>query len=169
MHFELPYAKAANKYRPEKTNVLFIAEAPPEDIDRYFYFENVEHDDWLWIALMKALYPLEWSHTKAERQRKEYWLLKFQKYQFWLIDAVKAPISGRHPRRVRLIESAAPELIEEIKQIAPRQIVLIKATVHKALFQTLRDARLPVVNKDALPFPGSGRQTEFHDRISPLS
>src|ERR1035437_4048365 len=130
-----PYARAADKYTPRRTCVLFVAEAPPRSVERYFYFEDVKRDDWLWIALMKALYPSEWSHTQTERRRKENWLLKFQKSQFRLIDAVKTPICGHSRKRVRLIESAAHELIDEIKEIAPKQIVFIKATVHEGLFQ----------------------------------
>jgi hypothetical protein len=168
MRLDRPYAAAADKYRPKKTSVLFVAEAPPDAVDRYFYFEKVEQGDWLWIALMKALYPLEWGQTKAERQRKEWWLLKFQKDQLRLIDAVKTPLSGNHGKRVRRIRSGAHELVEEIKQIAPQQIVLIKATVHEALFNELRDAGLPVVNEKALPFPGHGWQTEFHDELLQL-
>jgi hypothetical protein len=168
MQFRDPYAAAAKKYSPERTCVLFVAEAPPEDFDRYFYFENVKHDDWLWIALMKGLYPSEWSTTKAERGRKEYWLLKFKNSHFRLIDAAKKPISGTNPERVRRIQSGAQKIIEEIKNIAPKQIVLIKATVHRALFQKLRDARLPVVNAELLPFPSSGRQTQFHEEFRRL-
>jgi hypothetical protein len=162
MRFDDRYAAAAEKYNPGGAHVLFVAEAPPEDIARYFYFERVERDDWLWIALMKALYPSEWREAKIERQRKKEWLLKFKESQFRLIDAVKTPIRGNSPERVRLIRSAAHELIEEIKEIAPRQIVLIKATVHEALFQKLREARFPVVNAKSLPFPCSGQQTNFH-------
>jgi hypothetical protein len=168
MRFEDRYAAAAEKYAPERTRVLFVAEAPPEDFDRYFYFENVKHDDWLWIALMKALYPSEWSHTQTERQRKEDWLLKFKRSQFRLIDAVKTPVCGHSRKRVRLIDSAAHELIDEIKEIAPKQIVLIKATVHEALFQKLTNVHLPVINTESLPFPSSGQQTRFHDEFRRL-
>ena len=168
MHFINPYEAAAKKYAPERTSVLFVAEAPPDALERYFYFENVERSDWLWIALMKALYPLEWGQTRTERERKEDWLLKFRKSQFRLIDAVKTPIDGDNRQRVTLIRSAAHELIEEIKKIAPKQIVLIKATVHEALFQQLRDACLPVVNEQSLPFPGFGRQTQFHEEFRRL-
>jgi hypothetical protein len=163
-----PYDVAAAKYRPTETTVLFVAEAPPDSLDRYFYFENVKRDDWLWIALMKALYTQEWGETKTERQRKKWWLLKFKKDQFRLIDAIKFPIAGSHGIRVQGIRSGARELIEEIKQIVPRQIVLIKATVHEVLFTKLKDAGLPVVNRQALPFPGSGWQTEFHDQLRQL-
>jgi hypothetical protein len=155
------YAAAAEKYSPERTHVLFVAEAPPEDLARYFYFERVQRGDWLWIALMKALYPSEWNHTKTERQQKEKWLLKFKKSEFRLVDACKTPIRGTNLERVRFIRSAAQELIQEIKKIAPRQIVLIKATVHEALFQELSDARFPIVNVKSLPFPCSGQQTNF--------
>jgi hypothetical protein len=160
---ENPYAEAAKKYAPTRTGVLFVAEAPPDSLDRYFYFEEMERDDWLWIGLMKAIYPNEWGRTKEERTRKRYWLQKFQRSNFRLIDAVKAPIEGTHGQRVRLIRAAAPNLIEEIREIAPKQIVLIKATVHEGLFQRLREAGLPVVNKEPLPFPSSGRQKQFHD------
>jgi hypothetical protein len=168
MRIDDPYTAAAANFRPEKTTVLFVAEAPPDAVERYFYFENVKHGDWLWLALMKALYPLDWSHTQVERVRKKDWLQKFQKSQFRLIDAVKMPISGGHRERVRLIRSAAKALTEEIKQIAPQQVVLIKATVHEALFQELKDAGLPVVNRHSLPFPSFGRQAEFHDAFQRL-
>jgi hypothetical protein len=168
MPLDSPYAAAADKYRPKRTSVLFVAEAPPDAVDRYFYFEKVAQGDWLWIALMKALYPLEWSQTKAERQRKEWWLRRFQNDQFRLIDAVKAPLSGNHGQRVKHIWSDARELVEEISQIAPHQIVLIKATVHEALFPQLIAAGLPVVNGRCLPFPASGWQTEFHDELRRL-
>ncbi len=136
MRIDDRYAAAAEKYSPERTHVLFVAEAPPEDIARYFYFERVQRGDWLWIALMKALYPSEWNHAKTERQQKEKWLLKFKKSEFRLIDACKTPIRGANPERVRFIRSAAQELIQEIKKIAPRQIVLIKAPCTRRFFKS---------------------------------
>jgi hypothetical protein len=112
---------------------LFVAESPPQSSDRYFYFENVKRHDWLWIALMKALYPSEWGYAAQERPRKPQWLTKFQNSGFRLVDAVKEPISGSHRRRVALIKAAAPALIAEIRAIAPDRIVLIKKSVHEAL------------------------------------
>lgn len=157
-----PYTLAAEKYRPKRVRVLFVAEAPPSAVERYFFYENVDHDDWLWIALMKGLYPKEWRETKTERARKRDWLRKFQENEFWLVDAVKAPLSGSHAQRVRGISSAANGLIEQIQRIAPHQIVLIKATVHDALFQKLKKAGLSVINDESLPFPSSGQQARFH-------
>ena len=158
-------ARKARKYLPKKTRILFVAEAPPLSIDRYFYFEKVERDDWLWIALMKRLPRANWGHTKCERRRKPDWLKRFKDSGCQLIDAVKAPITGRSKQRVERIKVAAPSLIKEIKKIKPKRIVLIKATVHEALFEELRSAGLPVVNKEPLPFPSSGRQKEFERRF----
>ena len=165
------YAKAAENYKPHgETCVLFLAESPPASIDGYFYFKDVKRDDWLWIALMKALYPSEWARkpTKKHRACKEKFLLKFQQDGFRLIDAVKEPLSGKRKDRVDRIKSAADELIEETRNIAPKQIVLIKATVHEALFEKFQKAGLPVINERPLPFPASGRAGEFHDEFQRL-
>ncbi len=40
---------AREKYKPEKTSCLFIAEAPPSDPDRFFYFEEVREQNSLYL------------------------------------------------------------------------------------------------------------------------
>lgn len=154
--------QAAVKYKPETVRVLFVAEAPPDAEDRYFFFENVMTSDWLWIALMKALFPYEWQKTSSERERKASWLRRFQGIGCWLIDAVKDPISGGERERIARIRCASADLISEIKEIRPEQIILIKPSVHAALFHMLREGGFAVANEDPLPFPASGHQTEFH-------
>jgi hypothetical protein len=158
---------AAAKYRPEKIRVLFIAEAPPNE-DRYFFFEDVATSDWLWIALMKALFPNEWQKTSEERNRKAWWLRRFQKCGCWLIDAVKQPISGSDTARIAAIRSASSALVAEIREIAPEQVVLIKPTVHEALSSPLADIGFVVVNEKALPFPASSHQNDFHTEMRRL-
>jgi len=156
------YERAAAKYRPQKTRVLFVAEAPPSSLDRYFYFEDVKRQDSLWVELMKAVFGREnWTITQHERRRKREWLLKFQENGYQLIDAVKEPMSCGDSARVERIVENADELIAEIKQINPAIIVLIKATVYKALFRRLETAGLPVATCK-LPFPGNGQQEKFH-------
>jgi hypothetical protein len=156
------YKQAAAKYRPKKTRILFVGEAPPLSADRYFYFEDVKRGDWLWIALMKQLFPAaKWGPTKCERRRKRDWLRRFQNNGYRLIDAVKKPVDGSPSARVKKIKTHSHELISEVKRIKPRCIVLIKATVYDALFHEFKIAGLPVVNS-RLPFPSSGRQREFH-------
>ena len=79
---------------PRRTRVLFVAEAPPLSLERYFYFEEVRNGDWLWIALMKELFPVEWGETSKERKRKREWLAKFKENGYLLIEAVEEPIGG---------------------------------------------------------------------------
>src|ERR1039458_5523186 len=117
---------------------------------------------------MKVLYASEWGCTKKERERKVYWLARFQKSGFRLVDAVKEPLSGSPRTRVVRIKASAPTLISEIRAIAPNRIVLIKKTVHDALFQQLRDAGFLVINEKALPFPATGQQKRFHDGVRHL-
>ena len=86
------YESAAAKYRPRKTRVLFVAEAPPSSIDRYFYFEDVKRQDALWVELMKAVFGTEnWTTTKHERKRKRDWLLKFQENGYSLLTPLRRP------------------------------------------------------------------------------
>ena len=51
------YAKARNKYKPSHINRLLITEAPPCNLDRYFYFEDVKKQDSLFLEIMGVLYP----------------------------------------------------------------------------------------------------------------
>ena len=163
------YQKAANRYVPLETNVLFIAESPPAAFDRYFYFENVKEQDALWVGLMKALYEGEFGETSKERLCKEKWLTKFKDDGYRLIDALKEPVcqSTSSRKRKNLILNAVDYIIEEIREISPNQTVLIKATVFDVLFDLLHTAGLPAIN-ERLPFPGWRWQKEFAARFRNL-
>jgi len=168
------YAEAARKYAPCKgTRVLFIAEAPPNEIERYFYFENVQDGDWLWIALMKGLYPEDWEKEVAKEQRsnKIKWLTRFQESGYRLIDALKNPISGSHRLRVATIREQTDRLLCEVGAIRPKCIVLIKKSVNEALFRPMKDADFHIISDESefLPFPSSGQQSNFEERFSKLN
>ena len=163
-----PYEEAAEVYRPKRARILFIAEAPPTAVERYFYYPHVAKQDSLWVELTKALYPNDFGETKEERVRKAQWLRRFQGCGYQLIDAVKQPISGTDKQRVKLISSHCTELVSEVVAVRPDQIVLIKLSVYEGLTEAFRAAGLPVVNDGPLPFPGSGQQTKFHELFRSL-
>jgi hypothetical protein len=166
------YAEAANKYAPHNgTRILFIAEAPPNEIERYFYFENVKDKDWLWRALMKGLYTECWEkgRTREHRRIKSEWLKKFQTSGYRLIDALKPPVPDSHEQRVQAIKEVETKLIEEVKSIDPKCIVLIKKSVFEALYEPMCATNLNVINNEMLPFPSSGWQTEFHNKFKELN
>ena len=152
-----PYEEAAARYAPSRTRVLFVAESPPASLNRYFYYPDVKQGDSLWLELMKALYPNEFGETREERPRKHEWLDRFRADGYRLIDAVKEPGSTT----VATIRGNAARVIEQIREIGPDQVVLIKATVWKGLCHPLRNAGIPVANEELLPFPGSGQQQKF--------
>jgi hypothetical protein len=52
------FEDARQKYKPDEIKFLLIAEAPPDaESGRFFYFEEVDKHDNLFIETMKVLYP----------------------------------------------------------------------------------------------------------------
>jgi hypothetical protein len=163
------YVTAAARYKPRQVQLLFIAESPPRALERYFYYENSKRGDWLWIALMKGLFGGEFKDTKSERPQKPYWLAKFRDSGCFLMDAVKQPIFLQNRKRVTLIKSRISEILAEVQALAPQRIVLVKNSVHSALFPLLKHAGWNVVNEKALPFPASWHQRRFQHLFAELS
>ncbi|MBG47234.1 MAG: hypothetical protein CML05_02975 [Pseudozobellia sp.] len=61
---------ARHKYRPEKIRFLLVAETPPKsDSNRFFYFENVDKQDSLFIETMKLLYPNETEFVETKKNK----------------------------------------------------------------------------------------------------
>lgn len=44
--------RAAKRYRPTLVRLLLIAQTPPEELDRYFYFRRVPKADYLFRAVV---------------------------------------------------------------------------------------------------------------------
>ena len=111
------YQISAEKYVPLSIKILFIAESPPSDLERYFYFENLQTSDWLWIGLMKAIYGVEFGVTKKERLRRKQWLVRFRNDGYRLIDASKEPFcKGVSPRkREKLCDTVSMRLLRRLK------------------------------------------------------
>ena len=157
------YANAAAKYRPAHTKLLIIQEAPPYALERHFYFTDVRAHDGLWVNFTRFAYRKDFGEdVAAERKRKDYWLGRCQSDGYQVIDSAREPIArNSHPERVKIIRARTPELVKECQEISPDQILLAKKSVYEGLADGLRAAGLPVVNEDAIPFPGRGQQLRF--------
>ncbi|MGI9310113.1 MAG: hypothetical protein ACR2P7_01105 [bacterium] len=151
---------AAERYKPAQVNALFIAEAPPCDEQRYFYFADVADKDSLWVELTKLLYADSFGATSDERKAKHDWLRRFRDDGYYLIDSVETSQLPQGKARQRLIQSNAQRLIAASEALKPGRIILIKATVYDGLYAALRQAGLPVIDC-RIPFPGSGQQRKF--------
>lgn len=127
-----------------------MAEAPPSDLDRYFYFEDVTEHDSLFRYVARELLGAE-----PTRVGKSILLRRLQEKGVFLIDLSPEPIAKGDS-----LLPFVPECVQRCSDIAPRRIILIKATVYDAAYSALAGAGLPVIN-ERIPFPGSGQQKNF--------
>lgn len=144
---------AAERYRPKVIRVLLVAQAPPAAVDRYFYFPHVAVHDWLFRAVTKALLP----QHQITRTNKASLLAQLRDRGVFLIDLKPDPIDEGDGAD---LSSCVPALLARITELAPERIILIKVDVYDAAYSTLAAAGLPVSDV-RVPFPSSGRQTEF--------
>jgi hypothetical protein len=47
--------REAGRYKPDKIDLLLVAEAPPTALDRYFYFEDVHTQDSLFRYVCRGV------------------------------------------------------------------------------------------------------------------
>lgn len=141
--------QAAARYRPNTIDLLLVAEAPPSSADRYFYFTDVRQHDSLFRYVCRVILGEE-----PGRDDKDAALEKLMRRHVFLIDLKETPVDRRS------LAEHVPALIDRCRELSPRRIVLIKATVFDAAYDSLASAGLPVVDV-RVPFPGSGRQRQF--------
>jgi len=140
---------AALKYKPEKVRLLLVAEAPPRALDRFFFFESVASNDWLFRGVVKSLFG-----QTPDRPNKIEWLTKLKKRGVFLVDLKVDPVDGSS------LTAHVPDLVARCQLLRPERIILIKTSVYDAAYQSLKSAGLPVVDK-RIPFPATGHQGEF--------
>jgi hypothetical protein len=142
----------ASRYRPYVVDLLIVAQAPPAELDRYFYYRDVRRQDSLFREVARSVLKVE-----PTRDNKRELLDALRDRGVFLIDVSLEPIPKGTP-----LGPMIPGLIRRVRRLGPRRIILVKADVYSAAFSPLRDSGLPVVDAD-IPFPGYGRQIEFRD------
>src|SRR5207245_6508295 len=136
------YTASRNKYKPNKVNVLLIAESPPSS-GGYFYSETTIGKDHLFRETMKALelWPVDRPMRKGcDKQRM---LKRFRSIGFFLIDTCELPVDKLQPRqrRVSTIQGAST-LPNRVRELNPIRILIVKKTVFKPARQSLIEAGL---------------------------
>jgi hypothetical protein len=144
---------AASRYRPNRVRLLLIAESPPADAARYFYFDDVTEADDLFEQVAGVMFEEQPTH------RKEPFLRELRRRGVYLIDL--KPDAPRHGEP--LAPYVAP-LVLNIGPLAPEAIVLITADVYDAAYRELKKAGLPVVDV-RIPWPATGHEVEFRQRF----
>ena len=153
--------KARLKYKPEKIKYLLIAEAAPDGIERFFYYENVRQHDYLFLGVVEALYPKMKEHFLSSGRNSEIKhkiLKKFQQDGFYLLDLSDVPISFLQTD----LASQLPNLTKKIDSVANEdtKIILIKANVYDITFHYLNQRFKNVIDQ-RITFPGQGGQRKF--------
>ena len=146
--------RAARKYRPERIELLLVAEAPPGCVDRYFYFVGVREHDSLFRYVVRAILKAE-----PTRENKPELLARLRDRGVFLVDLKQDPVDGSS------LTDSVPGLVRRVRRLNPERIVLIKAPVYDAAYASLADAGLPVVDV-RVPFPGSGQQRHFDEAFA---
>lgn len=159
------YASARNKYKPSQVSVLFVAEAPPDSLDRYFYFEDVKKHDSLFLEIIGVLYPgLKARYLASGRDTvlKQELLEHLKADGFWLLDLSEVPLSVS----ANTLERCVPSLLERLEKYITKQtpIILVKANIYDLCYPTLQ-AQGYKVSSERLPFPGSGQQRVFREKF----
>jgi hypothetical protein len=153
--------KARQKYKPEIVKYLLIAEAPPDSLERFFYYDTVRLHDYLFLGVAEAIYPRlkeQFLLSGRSSEIKNTILQTLQKDGFYLLDLSELPLSILDTD----LHSQLPSLVEKIESVAGEKthIILIKANVYDITFQFLKQKFKNVVDQ-RITFPGQGGQRKF--------
>ena len=160
--------EARQKYKPEHVNLLFIAEAPPSSLDRFFYYEDVKEKDFLFVELSKVLCKTD--NVAFIRRNKAKILQTMKDTGIYLMDLSDVPLTedgcydtyAKHDLKRQFIDKLEKE---EAVDRAKTVIVLIKVTVFDYLYKDLKKDGYNVCD-ERIPFPSSGQQAKFRAAMS---
>ena len=160
------YARARNRFKPRHITTLLIAEGPPNNLDRYFYFEDVKTHDSLFLETMGVLYPEQKKRYLArgrDAMLKEELLETFMEDGYWLLDVAEIPCSLLDGD----LENRIPSLLERLAEVIDKRtpVILIKANVYDICYAPLLSSGYNVIN-ERIAFPGSGEQGVFRIKFS---
>lgn len=167
---DLWYADRRARWKPERVRLLLIAESAPDDGGdasnrRFFYDEQLTSRDGLFREVIRALYdnPTLVGGPNA----KTPWLEKLKADGVYLIDLATTPVNEftATDREVALARNVA-DTVALVRELAPAGVVLVKQNVFDLLQQPVRDAGLPLLHDEFIPFPGSGQQKRFRERFA---
>lgn len=160
------YAKATAKYKPRQIKTLLIAEAPPCNLDRFFYFEDVKVQDSLFLEIMGVLYPdkkVRYLKSGRPTEGKVELLEMFAEDGYLLIDLYETPVAPFSDAE------AIASLLARLQKLIDKttKLILIKANVFDLCYSSLKQKGYNVIN-ERLPFPGSGQQKVFREKFAEI-
>lgn len=157
--------KMQSNFKPSNIKYLILAEAPPNNIDRYFYYEDVPNHDYLFLGIMNVLFPdIKSNFIKQKRnpELKKEMLHLFQENAFYLVDLSEEPKLKDDD-----LSGSLPNLIPRLKKMisSETKIIIIKTTVYDLTFKLLKENYIHTIDM-RIPFPSSGNQQKFHEKFT---
>lgn len=151
---------AQSSYKPNIIKYLLIAEAPPRNLSRYFYFTDVHNQDSLFLYTMQVIFPeLKNEYLKQGRvpSKKRNLLESFKNQGFYLIDLSENPKMTN-----KQMKDSVSDLLARVENIinTETQIIIIKASVYDLIYDTLKSTFNNTIDV-RIPFPGQGHQQNF--------
>lgn len=160
----------AYSYKPEFIKLLWIVESPPfSDPPRYFYRPELTKHDSLFREIMKVL-----NITITNPKHKS--LEEFMNRGNFLIDSAKCPVDKKNAHLKPIMMTYCSDiLIQEIIELNPDKIILIKSNIYSHVLQVVNQAEKEnpeikiverIMNDKLIPFPGSGQQKRFQNEVT---
>ncbi|GAB2701116.1 hypothetical protein GCM10027037_27730 [Mucilaginibacter koreensis] len=144
-------------YKPEKVNVLFIADAPAAG-SRFFYRKNSE--------LFKAV-KAAFTQVFGEFADKDEFLDFYKAFGCYLDNICLVPVKHLSPKEQNEERRRGiPYLAERIAEMQPRLIIITMKAIEKYALEAISQSKAESIEKIAsIPFP-LGSMTNFNNSIS---
>lgn len=164
------YADRRARWKPERVRLLLVAESAPDDGGdlsnrRFFYDDRLTRSDGLFREVVRALYDTP-TLVSGDGQKRP-WLAQLQSDGVYLIDLATRPVNNHSPQERReVLEARIHETVALARDLRPDGIILVKKNVFELLAVPMRQAALPVLQDEFIPFPGSGQQKRFRESFA---
>jgi predicted ATPase len=161
LHRKLTIARL--KYKPEIIKYLLIAEAPPDNLVRFFYYEDVHKHDQLFLGVAQVLYPdlkEEFLSSGRDKEIKKQILQKFSDDGFYLLDFSELPLSLHSKPLKSQLSKLITKLSSEIN--VDTKIILISTSVYDLAYSKLYLYGFANIVNVRIPFPGQSWQNKFN-------
>jgi hypothetical protein len=166
-HSVAKFNRTRRKYRPGKVRFLLIAESPPSS-GGFFYFGKTIGKDHLFRETMKALELWPRNEPMPKGVDKRTMLRRFQSMGFFLLDTCVFPVDKLQPfERREAVLSQMPRLINDVLDVDPGRILIVKSSIFTPVRVALTNAGLSarVLNTGPVPFPSHGNQRTYRSLL----
>lgn len=135
---------AARPWRPARVRLLLVAEAPPADETRYFYFEEPGSREALFDEVAAVIFEA------APEGAKTPYLKELRRRGVFVVELKPDAPRGDEP----LAKYVTPFLLN-LEALSPAQIILVGEGTYDAAYREMARAELPVADV-RVPSPDSG-------------